>query len=308
LAWRFRYGTHVVASSAAAGVRHAVYISKEEVIHREDSGEVVSEPWVKFLLRFPQWREVAWPEDDVHADQVVERARLRVGATEARSGYLLNSSEHFVNECFFGVASSSDAQSKVTTVASLATGGAAAGAAAASAASSSSIAMSAAATAAAAVGGGALVAGAAAGAAAGALLAAPIYWSWRQSARHESLGRLPFCVINETMEPQYIRVYRADDSTCLVPIYGLSGNSEGSVAAGHLLELDPPDDSEEFRVIFGQRGYIMNTESLRAFVRRGSVYRLNESDGGVSKAAAADALGLNLARIPRGVLPAYRPG
>jgi len=307
LAWRFRYGTHVLASSAADGIRHAVYISSEEVVHREDCGQVASERWVTFLLRFPNWRAVAWPEDTAHADEVATRARAKVGTLHTSNG-LFHSSEQFVQECFSGVARNDEAISKLSVVASMATGGAVVGAVASVPYTipASSYATFAAAGAATAVGGSAVaVVGVAAGAAAGALLAAPTYLAWKQRAQHAALGRVHFCVVNETERPLVLRTYRAPSA---IPFYGSSSTSEGVLLPGHILELDPADDAEEFRLTFSEKGYLFSSEVLCTVAQRGGVYCLKEEDAQVCKESEfGGEAALSLNRIPRAVLPAFRP-
>lgn len=312
LAWRFRFGAHIVASSVALGEHHALYISSEEVIHREeDTGKVVSDTWITLLLRFSHWRAVAWPGDTAHADEVVRRARARVGDVDGYSLLFGGTSEHFVRECYTGSASSDEAVSKATTFATLATGGASAGAAAAAPFAVSTATVYAlgfipvgTATV---VSGGVIAAGAALGAAVGGLVAAPLYWSWRRSARQQSMRRLQFCLVNETGRPLYVRAYRLDDSYCVVPIYGLAGSSEGDIAAGRLLELDPPEDAEEFRVVLSERGSYFTSECLRAVARRGSVYALRGEGPAASPGPGAESAGLTMSRVPRSVLPAYSP-
>mmetsp|Transcript_97511 Transcript_97511/g.291229 ORF Transcript_97511/g.291229 Transcript_97511/m.291229 type:complete len:367 (+) Transcript_97511:94-1194(+) len=302
LAWRFRFGAHIVASSATLGETHAVYVSSEEVVHKTmDTGEVVAETWVAFVVQFPKWRVAAWPENTAHADEIVRRARERVGSVEGYST-LLGSSEHFVCECYTGSASSGEVASAAKALATLATGGAATGAVA-----SAPLAVSTATVyamgfipigTATVVSGGVIVAGAAAGAAAGAVLAAPVYWSWRRAAREASLRRLPFCLVNETRLTLYVRAYRVDDGYCILPVHGLSGSSEGDLPAGRVLELDPPlDGVDEFRLVISEKGTYFTEERLRAVARRGSVYGLRPAAGSQGT--------ISVLRVPRTVLPAY---
>lgn len=302
LAWRFRFGAHIVASSSELGEHHAVYVSSEEVIHKTaDTGEIVAETWVAFVLQFPKWRVVAWPEDTRHADDIVNRARQRVGSVEGYSTFL-SSSEHFVRECYTGSASSEEVSSAAKALATLATGGAATGAVA-----SAPYAVSTATVyamgfipvgTATVVSGGVIAAGAVAGAAAGAVLAAPVYWSWRRAVRDASMRRLPFCLVNETSLTIYIRAYRVDDEYCLLPVYGISGSSEGDLPAGRVLELDPPlDGIDEFRLVISEKGTYFTEERLRVVARRGSVYSL--------RPAATGQGSISMLRVPRRVLPAY---
>mmetsp|Transcript_11994 Transcript_11994/g.33893 ORF Transcript_11994/g.33893 Transcript_11994/m.33893 type:complete len:361 (-) Transcript_11994:126-1208(-) len=302
LAWRFRFGAHIVASSPSLGEHHAVYVSSEEVIHKTlDTGEVVAETWVTFVLQFPNWRVATWPENTAHADEIVRRARQRVGSVEGYSS-LSASSEHFVRECYTGSASSEEVSSAAKALATLATGGAATGLAA-----SAPFAVSTATVyylgfipvgTATVMSGGVLAAGAVAGATAGAVLAAPMYWSYRRAAREAAMRRLPFCLINETSLTLYVRAYRVDDDYGVLPVYGLSGNSEGDLPSGRVLELDPPlDGVEEFRLVISEQGTYFTEERLRAVARRGSVY-------GLRPPARSDA-SISMLRVPRAVLPAY---
>lgn len=303
LAWRFRFGAHVVAASATAGEHHAIYVSSEEVIHKAaDTGIIICETWVGFVLQYPQWRVAAWPKDTAHADEIVRRARGRVGSVDASSGSFLAIGDHFVCECYTGTASSEEVGNAATALAALATSGAATGAAASAPYAVSTatvyalgfIPMGTATV----VSGGVLAAGAMVGAAAGAALAAPVYWSWRRAAREAALYRLPFCLVNQTTRPLYARAFKADDTYCLVPVCGLGGASEGELPAGRVLELDPPVDGiEEFRVAVAEKGSYFTEERLRALARRGSVYSLRPGADGETSLA--------MARVPRTVLPAY---
>lgn len=301
LAWRFRFGAHIIAASSTFGEHHAIYVSSEEIIHKSPStGEVIAETWVAFATQFPTWRVTAWPESAKHADEIVQRARERLGTTEAYSSFLANG-EYFVRECYTGVASSGELSSAAKTWATLATSGAATGAAASAPFAVSTVTVYAMGVipwgTATVVSGGVLAAGAAAGAAVGAVLAAPIYWSYRRAAREAALRRLPFCLVNESGMLLYARVYRVDDDYCLLPICGLSGASEGELQPGQMLELDPPlEATDEFRlVISDSKGGYFTEEKLRALARRGSVYSVRANGPDV----------VTMLRVPRTVLPAY---
>mmetsp|Transcript_166850 Transcript_166850/g.530496 ORF Transcript_166850/g.530496 Transcript_166850/m.530496 type:complete len:105 (-) Transcript_166850:38-352(-) len=104
-----------------------------------------------------------------------------------------------------------------------------------------------------------------------------------------------------------MEVFHASDEYCMVPVFGMGGSAEGDVAPGLLLELDPPDAAEDFRVLVADLGatvsYFAKTRA-RAIARRGSVYSLRSTPGVQENGSD----GLELVRIPRSVLPAYSPG
>ncbi|CAK0891795.1 unnamed protein product [Prorocentrum cordatum] len=143
---------------------------------------------------------------------------------------------------------------------------------------------------------------------------APLIQKYRYRAEQagggpaEASARLSFCLINETAQPLYVRAYRRDDSYCVVPVCGLGGVSEGELPPGHLLELDPPDDSvEEFQISVSERGAYLTTERLRAAARRGSVYSVRAPPALEGAAARPEEGALAMSRVPRSVLPAYCP-
>mmetsp|Transcript_64030 Transcript_64030/g.111553 ORF Transcript_64030/g.111553 Transcript_64030/m.111553 type:complete len:423 (-) Transcript_64030:50-1318(-) len=342
LAWRFPHGTHVTAMSCAEDCKaehHAVYCSSEEVIHKiPPSGTVVADTWFSFLMRFPKWRIIAWPDDSAHGDEIVKRARRRVGAEEGYSNLLGNNSERFVEECYTGTSSSVNADTLAVT-ASATAASAAAGAYVAAPYAVSTVTTYALGIipwgTATVVSGSVIAAGAAVGAAVGATVLAPTYWYYRRSAKEASLGRLPFCIINQSSESVRVSTYKLSDTYRWVPVVGLAGQSAGNLAPQSLLELDPPEDSDEFQVevawqkaptstvswvtsqVTSMVPRIFASEDLRAVVRRGSVYRLTEAFASTSSAKVPDemeasttkeaALQFELARVPRSVLPAYMP-
>lgn len=309
LAWRFRFGTHIVALSPRRGEQHAIYISAEEVVHREEtSGRVVSDTWVLFLMRYPNWRALQWPEDCAHADAIVRRARCRLGMVE-ESGVVRGGSDQFVRSCYAGDDVGTNAANPATTLAKLATGGAAAGAMASTpyAITSSTVyAMGFLPVGTASVfSGGVVVAGAAAGAAAGALVVAPLLWSLTKRATEASMRRLALGIINETSEPLRVQAFALDDSFCLMPVCGMGGSADAEVQSGQLIELDPATEAENFRIVVSSASaYVYFTRGrLRAAVRRGGVYSIR------SLGAVVDgAPNIEIAQIPRFLLPAYSPG
>merc|ERR1712238_77942 len=118
-------------------------------------------------------------------------------------------------------------------------------------------------------------------------------------------GRVPFCVVNETAWPLSLRTYRARSA---LPFYGSSVTSEGMLFPGHILELDPAEDAEEFRLTFSDKGYLFSSEVLCTVAQRGGVYCLKEDDAQASKESELGGeAALSLVRIPRAVLPAFRP-
>lgn len=357
LAWRFPHGTHVTALSTIHNCKaehHALYVSSEEVIHKQwPDGTIVGESWIAFLLKFPRWRVQDWPCDTAHGDAIVERARRRVGEVEGYNDIVSNS-EHFVEECYSGVASSSKVNAGAKTLATAATATGATGAAIALpyAYSTTTVYM---------LGiipwgtatvfsGGTVLAGAAVGAAVGTVVVAPTLWAWRRNAREASLGRLPFCILNQSRHHLAVSTYKMDDAYRWIAVMGMAGQSTGDVGSQRILELDPPDDAEEFQVevslgepaappaegwvgsavgtvtsvaqgvsslatsLASRVPYLSSSpkENLRAVVRRGSVYRIAElalppADAGDARPPGPAEL-LEVARIPRTVLPAYAPG
>jgi len=317
LAWRFPHGTHIAAMSMSALEHHAIYVNSEEVIHRcEKDGVIVSVAWISFLMKFPRWRILAWPSSAAHGDGVVEVARRRVGEQQAYSE-ILNNSEHFVQECYTGTAFSGNVSAGATATLSCAATSAATGAAVATpfAFSTTTVYM---------LGiipwgtatvfsGGVVAAGALVGAAVGAAFIAPTYWSWRQSAREASFGRLPFCILNQSSRHLHVSTYHLNDTYRWVAVVGLAGQSSAVVHPQNIQELDPSQDADEFQVeiAFGEppsqswvgsaigtvasvakgagsfatslvqsvpylSGDAKDSINLRVVVRRGGVYRVSE--------------------------------
>jgi len=261
LAWRFPHGTHVTAMSTTADYKaehHAIYISSEEVIHKRwPDGVVQCESWISFLLKYPRWRIFAWPTDSSHGDEIAQRARRRVGDVDGYSDILSNS-EHFAEECYTGIARSGKVSAGATTIASCTTASCATGAAIAVPFAYSTTTVYAfgiipvgTATI---FSGGVVAAGAMIGAAVGTAVVAPTMWAWRRTAREASLGRLPFCIVNQAKRHLSVCIYRLDDTLRWIPVVGLAGQSSGDLEPLRILELDPPDDMEEFQVevIFGE--------------------------------------------------------
>lgn len=352
LAWRFPHGTHITAMSCAEESKaehHAVYVSSEEVIHKiPPSGTVVADSWFSFLLKFPRWRIIAWPSDARHGDEIVKRARGRVGAQEGYSDLLGSNSECFVQECYTGQSSSTVSNVLPSAATASATGAsAAAGAAAAAPYAVSTVTVYAAGFipwgTATVVSGGVIAAGAAAGAVVGATVLAPSYWYYRRSCREASLDRLPFCIINQSGQALRVSTYKLNDTYRWVPVIGLAGQSAGDLSPQSLIELDPPENADEFQIevtmneapkttvswvtsrVTSMVPRIFTSEDLRAVVRRGSVYRLaeipaaakakdvdvtNRTDATASATADTSetpVMKLEIARVPRSVLPAYAP-
>lgn len=317
LAWRFPHGTHITAMPVGndrKAEHHAVYVSSEEVISKRwPDGLVINETWISFMMKYPLWRVANWPKTAIHGDEIVQRARDQVGKEESYSEILCNS-EHFVQECYTGVASSSNVRSGATAIAGCATASSATGAAIALPFAYSSTAVYALGIipwgTATVFSGGVIAAGALLGAAVGSTVVAPTMWSWRQSAREASLSRLAFCILNQSTRHLQVSAYRVDDAYRRIAVVGIAGQSSGYIAPEHILELDPPHDAEEFQieVTFGQAvapeaetwigsaasaawsagslaaslvprlPYISAQpfEGLRAIVRRGSVYRVSD--------------------------------
>jgi hypothetical protein len=346
LAWRFPHGTHITAMSVAQAEHHAIYASSEEVIHKEDDGMIVNESWISFLMKYPRWRITSWPSSSLHGDEIVERARRRTGEAGGHNE-ILNNSEHFVQECYTGSASSSKVSAGAAALVSCAATSSATGAAVAAPFAFSTTTVYVLGVipwgTATVFSGGTVLAGAAVGAAIGSVVMAPTYWAKRRNALEASLCRLPFCLLNQADRHLHVYTYHLADNYRLVSVMGLAGQSAGYLGPQNILELDPPEDSEEFQVevVFDSppaetwTGSAVGTvasaargvgslasslvprvsflssgsqepQTLRAVVRRGSVYRICELDKAADDAApngTADVM--EIARVPRTVLPAY---
>jgi len=329
LAWRFPHGTHVTAMSTTQDNKdehHAIYVSSEEVIHKRwPDGHIVSESWISFMMRYPRWRIEGWPSNAAHGDDIVQRARTRIGEVEGYNDILYNS-EHFTEECYTGISTSSKTNAGAKTIGGCTTASSATGAAIALPFAYSTTTVYALGVipigTATVFSGGVVVVGALIGAAVGSTVLAPTLWSWRRSAREASLGRLPFCILNQSGRHLRVFTYRFDDTYRWVAVMGMAGQSSGEVAPQRILELDPSVDADEFQieVAFGEAAapppetwmgsaasvaygagslavslvprlpYISAApvENLRAVVRRGGVFRISEPSSPGSPAVAAN--------------------
>eukprot|EP00931_Biecheleriopsis_adriatica_P104229 TRINITY_DN78923_c0_g1_i1.p1 TRINITY_DN78923_c0_g1~~TRINITY_DN78923_c0_g1_i1.p1 ORF type:complete len:219 (-),score=45.58 TRINITY_DN78923_c0_g1_i1:38-694(-) len=121
----------------AAGIleHHAVLdVAAREVIHYlpdKESNRVQVSSLQAFEEDFGTWRVVALPSSLLHGQNILERARSKVG--EAEYSLMSNNCEHFATWCFNESASSAQVWSMGVNVASSAKGGVVAGVAAASA-------------------------------------------------------------------------------------------------------------------------------------------------------------------------------
>lgn len=302
------YSAGLCAQIKSTLEHHAIYISADEVVHKaiDDNGRdgtIVSETWISFLSRYPRWHHVQHPCSPEHAEQIVQRARARIGSCEPYR-VLYQNCEHFVRECYSGSASSYQVQDGTTTALGATATGSAIGALGALPLATTSVPTFALGIipwgTTTVVSAGVVGAGAAGGALVGATLALPI-WFAKRRAQQTTQRRLPLGLINETAKELYVRAYKRDDTWMLAPVKGVGGDAEGKLAVHDLLELNPPEDSECFQVRICEyqnidlAGLLSNDLlSDGAVVRRGSVYRVIENNGAVT-----------LSHVSRGVLPAY---
>merc|ERR1719193_583943 len=113
IAYSFASGLHIAASKKClTSERHAILVSSQEVIYFRQEG-VISCTWVAFLQKYPYWRTVARPEDNLVAAEVVARAQKELANPQNFGSYnsVLNNSEHFATYCYSGSRCSNDVRS-----------------------------------------------------------------------------------------------------------------------------------------------------------------------------------------------------
>jgi len=313
LAWRFPRGAHIIAISSSSA-QHAIVGGSDEVIHKvPPKGRVISESWLAFAVQYPLWRVEAWPTSSSHADEILARARARVGAEEGAS-LLSSDSEHFAKECYSGESSHAEALTKAALITTCTTTGLATGAVAAYPFAFSTVPVYVfgglipwgTATV---FSGGVVALGAAAGAAVGAAVLAPaiLYTSYSKGLVQQEL---PFFIVNETSLSLQICAISGGWS-----VADWSSKAQGELRAEHILELSPPGCVEEFELEARQieptsswSGYISRERKghrVLNMAKRGCVYLLTQSTPKESTTSALDYLVLT--EIPRCILPAYSP-
>jgi len=129
IAFSFATGLHIAASEKAlSSEQHGILISSEEVIYFCEGG-ITSCSWVAFLQKYPYWRTVGRPADNLVAAEVAARAQRELVNPLGFGDYssVLNNSEHFASYCYSGIRSSNDLRSSAagaTAGMALAAGGA----------------------------------------------------------------------------------------------------------------------------------------------------------------------------------------
>mmetsp|Transcript_75924 Transcript_75924/g.158340 ORF Transcript_75924/g.158340 Transcript_75924/m.158340 type:complete len:405 (-) Transcript_75924:434-1648(-) len=286
----FIRAAQILAVSGGGVQQHAIYVSREEVFYRDEvQGDIRTCSRFEFQLRFPCWRVVRYPEDDVHAETIIKRAKefhkLEKANEDSR---IRGASEAFVLECITGTARSwtdGIAEGSAPVLGSIASSMMGGGAAVPFATStvpvyyfgfipwgtttvvSSSV----------------IAAGGVFGAALG--LGAAITLSYMKRSQVEaSLKRLPFSILNDTGGTFFVKVFYATDQLCCFSL------CEGEILPSKVprpLELDPPREEEDFHIIISDgRSQLFAQTLCCATVRRGGVYVLRRPESHCDVAAA----------------------